>query len=192
MSRIDVSCYRQHGGDVQHPPYIDVAERGIYAPVVPGVKRVRAFVNAAWYPKFDSWRAAADAAVDTVLFGTNPIIEEAGIRITEAAELDPFPRFIFDRSRTKYGTVSTFLNAAPGVIDTAEKFSAVLIVAEARRRLIEAGAVRKNSVGDEFTQYSPSDNGDRFIWDILDGTTVRFTPEQEAVIRSLMELDACK
>ena len=166
MAHIDVNYYKNHGGDVKKPPYIDTRTR-----------KVRVFVSALWYPTWAKWKAAADVAVETAVMGVNPVVSNAGISISEAAELDPVPSFIFSR---KYGDVHIWLNAA-AISDEAD-FDAVLVVAEAKRRLLERNVI-KNA---EFTKYDPAENGTRSIADNLND---REAAQQRNISRLLKHED---
>ena len=160
MSHIDTNYYVKIGGDIRRPPYIDTIGRGIYRPEY---YAVRVFVSDLWYPDWESWSKAAEIAKETAILGTNPIINQAHIKIVGAIELDPQPSYIFDRSMGKFGTISILLNVA--AIDNEREYDAIRIVAEARRRVVEKGLMKKNALKDEYTQYSPGENGIRYVWD---------------------------
>ena len=161
-SRIDTRYYQQRGGDIRRPPYIDIQGRGLFKA---DYYTVRVFVSDLWYPDWESWSKAAEIAKDTAILGTNPIIDQAPIKIVGAIELDPQPSYIFDRSMGKYGTIGILLNVA--AIEDEKDYDAIRIVAEARRRVIEKGLLKKTASRsyDEYTKYSPAENGVRYVWD---------------------------
>lgn len=201
-THIDTNYYVKHGGDLRRPPYIDTVGRGIYTPEY---YKVRVFVSDLWYPDWESWSKAAQIAIDTAIRGTNPVIVQRGITISSAAELEPSPSYIFDHTQRSIGVLSILLNAA--AIKNEQDYDAIRIIAEARRRVIEKGLAKKNaSRGDEYTQYSPAENGTRYIWDdIKDGEATKkrscsslfdkpdpAEERREQLIREFMRLDMDK
>lgn len=156
---IDTNFYVKRGGDIRRPPYIDTVGRGIYTT---DYYKVRVFVSDLWYPTWPEWSKAAQIAIDTAIQGTNPVIVQRGISIATAAELEPSPSYIFDHTQRAIGVISILLNAA--AIKTEEDYDSIRIIAEARRRVVEKG-LAKNASADEYTQYSPAENGTRYIWD---------------------------
>ena len=163
-SNIDQRYYQKIGGDITRPPYIDVGNTPSILGVPTGSPKVRVFVSTLWYPTWEEWRQAADVAVDTALMGVNPFVSAHGITISSAAELEKSPSFLFDHAMRKYGSLAILLNAAS--ITEEREFDATLIVAEARRRVIEKklAAKGKESRPDEFTKYSICQNGTVYAW----------------------------
>lgn len=198
-SHIDTNYYVKAGGDIRRPPYIDTIGHGIYTP---DTYKVRVFVSALWYRDWASWSEAARIAIDTAIQGVNPVIVARGITIASAAELEPTPSYIFDNTRKNLGVVSILLNAA--AISNEREYESVLLVAEARRRVIEKGIVKAGSQYDQYTQYSPAENGTRYIWDdIKDSETLKKcsmsglfdkadpeTERREQLIREFMAIEA--
>lgn len=163
---IDLLYYQKHGGDVRKPMYLDTAPYGLYGK---HGERVRVFVSAQWYRTWPEWKDAAAVAIDTALRGTNPIMVQRGITIGSAVELVDTPTFIFDHSKSFPGKkdLSILLNAA--AIQDEKSFESTLVVAEARRRVLEKG-IAKNPGKDEYTQYPPAENGVRYAWDSIKDT----------------------
>lgn len=158
--QIDLVKFCELGGDRRRPPYVDVVGGG--QPDAWGIvatPRVRIYISATWYPTWSQWREAAQIAVDTVIRGVNPLLIARGVTVGAVTELEPNPTFVFDRTRL-VGT-DILLNAT---IADENGYDAVLLLAEAKKRVFEAGKLKKGTTA-EFTSYNLSENGYRTAFD---------------------------
>ena len=200
-AHIDTQYYKKAGGDISRPPYLDVGPTPTILGVPQGNPKIRVFVSDLWYPTWEEWRQAADIAVDLALKGTNPIVEERGLVISSAVDLETEPRFLFDHSMRRYGNLQIMLNAT---IYEESEYESVLIVAEARRRVIEGRLAKpgKEAKEHEFVAYPAGQNGLRYAWDDLrdDERRGRYCcsvfddpdpvqERREELIREMMRLD---
>lgn len=179
MTNIDLPKFCELGGDRRRPPYVDVVGGG--QPDAWGIvatPRVRIYISATWYPTWSQWREAAQIAVDTVIRGVNPLLIARGVTVGAVTELEPNPPFIYDRNRL-VGT-DILLNAA--AVQNENDYDAVLLLAEAKKRVFEAGKLKKGITA-EFTSYSPAMNGDRTAFD----DAADLGKVDDAHIRSLMQ-----